>query len=76
MDLKVGFYYRHIENGVVVKVLHAAVYSMSVPSCPPVVVYRLNDDEYPHRFEYVFQDTFKKQFEGPLDWDVALKAFK
>jgi hypothetical protein len=85
MDIKHGYFYRRIIGNhpvldAVVKVLHAEVFSMSVPTAPPVVMFRhfsdLGQKLFPHKFEYCFRDKFEREFEGPLEWDDALKEFK
>jgi hypothetical protein len=81
MDIEAGLYYRNIMTGKVVKVLHPEVLSghktwIGLPPHFAHVVYRLNDDEYPHRFEYVDRGTFTRLFEGPLDWDAAVPGWE
>lgn len=76
MDLKSGCYYRLAGKSCVVKLLHTEVHSAVYPWDPPMVVYRFNDDEWPHRYECVLRKVFEDIYEGPLDWDEALREFK
>ncbi|GAG46035.1 unnamed protein product, partial [marine sediment metagenome] len=40
------------------------------------VVYRQNDDEYPHRYEFIERWRFEEFYEGPLAWDAAVPGWK
>jgi hypothetical protein len=69
MDVTNGNYYRRKIDGATVKVLYDEVWDVtSTPSecaChfPRGVVYRLDDDEYPHRREFVPMRNFLMDFE-------------
>ena len=73
-----GLYYRHTITGRVVKVLHSEVWPNpgEAPSSQSQVVYRLNDDAFPHRFESMSRAAFSRSHEGPLDWDAAIPGWK
>lgn len=84
MNISAGSYYRRMADDAVVKVLHEEVYPYYC-SCGalsaecegnPVVVYRLREGEWPTRAECMEVEGFEANFEGPLDWDEALKEFK
>jgi hypothetical protein len=83
MDVTNGDYYRRKEDGAVVKVLYYEVYPYEC-SCgigtrwcaPPGVLYRLNDDPYPHRREFISMEAFLNDFEGGLVWDPEAGKFK
>lgn len=71
MDLTNGNYYRRKKDGAVVKVLYDLVYPYEC-SCgtlgsqcldPAGIIYRLDDDEYPHRREYISMQDFLNDFE-------------
>ena len=89
MEVEAGLYYRRIEDGDIVKVLHPKVFPHEC-SCgalgwecfgdeddnQEVVVYRLREGKWPTRSYFAEAATFADSFEGPLDWDTALKEFK
>lgn len=71
MDLINGNYYRHKEDGSVVKVLYYEVYPYEC-SCgargsqclaKAGIIYRLDDDDYPHRYEFISMEDFLNDFE-------------
>ncbi len=71
MDVTNGNYYRRKVDGAVVKVLYYEVYPYEC-SCGILgtdcigksgIVYRLDDDEYPHRREYISAEDFLNDFE-------------
>lgn len=88
VDVKAGDYYRRTEDGVIVKILHPEVFPHEC-SCgslgwecfgdgndnEEVIVYRERNTE-PPRSRFIEKATFADNFEGPLDWDTALKEFK
>ncbi len=76
LEIKRGEYYRRRKDSIVVKVVYDSIFSMNVPDAPPIVVFRHNDDAYPHRYEYVFDNLFMRRFQGPLEWDPEKKEFK
>ncbi len=71
MDLTNGNYYRRKIDGAVVKVLYCEVYPVEcscgivgiVCSPPAGMVYRLDDDDYPHRREFISTQDFLNDFE-------------
>jgi hypothetical protein len=75
-DIEAGLYYRHTSTGRVVKVLHPEVWPAGGERSLPRVVYRQNDDEYPHRFESLARVAFAELYEGPLGWDAAVPGWK
>lgn len=86
MEIEAGFYYRRFLDKAVVKVLHTEVYPYHC-TCGAlgvechgddnaVVVYRMREGEYPTRAEFCLREDFPSLFEGPLDWDTALKEFR
>jgi hypothetical protein len=71
MDVTNGNYYRRKKDGAVVKVLYYEVYPYNC-SCgtlgsqclaPAGIIYRLDDDEYPHRREFISTEDFLNDFE-------------
>ena len=71
MDLRNGNYYQRKKDGAVVKVLYYEVYPVECSCgiegivCSPEagVIYRLDDDEYPHRREFISMQDFLNDFE-------------
>jgi len=71
MDVTNGNYYRRKKDGAVVKVLYYEVYPYEC-SCgnlgsncndPAGIVFRHDDDEYPHRREFISTEAFLNDFE-------------
>ena len=72
MNVTNGNYYRRKKDGAVVKVLYYEVYPYHC-SCgiyhgsdcggEAGIVYRLDDDEYPHRREFISTEEFLNDFE-------------
>lgn len=83
MDLKAGNYFRRKADRAIVKLLSTEVFPYECfcgalgHECQPEVglVYRLNDDEYPHRYEYITVMAFLNNFEDGLVWDPKTKRF-
>ncbi len=83
IDLQAGNYYRRKADNAVVKVLRIEVWpyecTCGAPGteceAKPMVLYRLNDDEYPHRTEVVDRERFENEFDGDLIWDTVLRKF-
>ena len=72
MDVTNGNYYRRKKDGAVVKVLYYEVYPY-VCACGILdseclegkagIIFRLDDDEYPHRREFISTQDFLNDFE-------------
>ncbi len=75
MEVKTGDYYRRTEDGLEVKLIHTEVFPGGAVKGPPAVIYRLNQDEFPHRYEWLWREAFERDFEGPLKWDPVEKKF-
>jgi len=84
MDLKAGNYYRRKADSAIVKVLRTEVWpnecSCGAPGteceAKPMVLYRLNDDQYPHRTEVIVRERFDNEFVGDLVWDAVKEEFE
>jgi hypothetical protein len=77
MDVTNGNYYRRKKDGAVVKVLYYEVYPYHC-SCGFLssecdmddgagIIFRHDDDEYPHRREFISMQDFLNDFEETLE---------
>ena len=83
MEISAGNYYRRHVDGAIVKVLHPEVHPYHCYCGSPgvechdddnaVIMYRMREGT---RSEFCLRQEFSSLFEGPLDWDTALKEFK
>lgn len=85
MKIQAGCYYRRLSDEAVVKLLYTEVWtaecscgfsSQECPEAMPSMVYRLNDDEWPHRCEIVRRIDFETGFKGPLIWNPGISNFE
>jgi len=58
-----GNYYRRKEDGATVKVLYCEVYPYGLRLALPQMIFRYDEDEYPHRREFITVERFLKEFE-------------